>query len=334
MFKNLFHIVKNIFTEMRNIDFFLLINITENCLEYGLLYGSEHLSLLNLSIENQWRTNDGLIYDFDQFYILCDKIIHKVEEKYSIKCKNVIILFSIPGIQNFSYHQKISGNENTPTFYYDQDQWSIIHDCGKLYLLDGVIPVENIKNTIYDTLDVYESYYVVNKFIQKQLLYQTDRLAIPHVTIQCPHYLLCGSLSSQWNKTVILMDIQMNHTIITINHKKFSYGYFFWPKGIQLWINNGVIDEELLKLFIIETGDVIKNYPKAIVIISGVKCKMFQWTNRWQKYHSNKFFYLNQITNSSNNNIFFNLVNYYQDVFLPLQESEPSILDGLENILL
>jgi hypothetical protein len=335
MLKNLFYTIKSIFTQIKNIDFFLLVNITDSCLEYGVLYGSDHWSLLTLSLENQWYTHDGLITDFQQFYILLDRIINKIQKKYSIKCKKIIILFSIPGLQNINYHHQINGtNQQSPTVYYDETQWSIIHNCGKFYLLDGVIPVENIDHTTYETLDVYESYYAVNKLIKKQLLYQTDRLAVPQVTIQCPHYLLCGSLSNQWNKTVILVDIQMHQTTIAINNKKFSYGYFLWNKGVHLWIHNGIIQEELLQKFLNDLGDVIKMYPKAMVIIGGIKGKLFQWVSRLQKYHSNKIFFLNQGTNGPNNNIFFNLLKFYPDVFMEEVVEDGNILDGLENIVL
>jgi hypothetical protein len=134
------------------------------------------------------------------------------------------------------------------------------------------------------------------------------------------------------------MDINKESTIININHKKFSYGYFHWSKGINFFYNENnkdfPIDQNLLNNFLLELSDVIKKYPKSIVVIGGFNPKDFKWINYLQKLHSNKFFYLNQLTNGQNNNIFFNLLKYYNGVLNLEEEIKDEITNMLEKLIL
>jgi hypothetical protein len=98
-------------------------------------------------------------------------------------------------------------------------------------------------------------------------------------------------------------------------------------------MNNDKVEVELFNKYLMDLSDIIKNHPKSTVIIGGFKCKNFQWTHHLQKINNNKVFYLNQITNGANNNIFFNLIAYYGDVFLNNNEGDHPV-DSLGQLLL
>ena len=334
MFKIIYNFIKDFFSEVGHTEFILNINIKEDALEYGILYGFNNLELLCFGINNKWRTHQGIIYDYGQFHIVLTEIIEKIFQDYGIKCKKVLIFISIPGIQIINYHEKIHQNDNIPTFFHNDHTFEMIHDCGKIYLLNGIMPVENINNTVYETLDIYEAYYIINNILRDNLSKQLDGLALNIIGFNCPQYLLGASLSHHLNKDTILLDINWEFTVITIHHNKFSYGYFYWSKGINFFYNKNEINKDLFHNFLLEISDIIKKYPKTTVIIGGSQPKDFQWINHLQKYHPNKFFYLNGLTNGKNNNIFFNLLNFYNGSINFQEEEQDEIVEVLENILL
>jgi hypothetical protein len=334
MFKIIYNYIKQFFFNVNNTDFFLNINIKEESVEYGLLYGNDNLELLCFHINNKWKTNQGIIYNFHQFHVIIQEIIKKIQDDYGVQCKKILIFISIPGIQIINYHEKIHEKETMPTFFYNDDNFIMIHNCGKIYLLNGTLPVENIDNLIYETLDIYETYYIFNKLLKNNLTKQLDGLALDILKFHCPQYLLSGSLSQHLNKDTVLLDINMESTIININHKQFSYGYFYWSKGTNFFFQQQNINKELFNNFLLELTDVIKKYPKATVIIGGFKPKEFQWINHLQKLLPNKFFYLNSLTNTKNNNIFFNLLKSYNSCLIMEEETKDEIIEALENLVL
>lgn len=334
--KKVFNIFKNFVNNFNNIEFFLAININYNSIQYGLLYQQgDDIDIIYSNINFQWVTYNGIINDYNQLYNIILQILDKINYDYNIKCTKIMIFLSIPSFQIINYHQKINKESQQLSFYFDKSLFSLVHDCGKFFLLDSSIMVENLDNNIYENVDIYESYYLINQNLQKQLIYQMDRLALQTISFNCPHYLLSGSISNILNNDIILIDIQQNNTIIAINHKKFAYNYFFLERGVIHLIgdDNKSLNPKLLQDYLNDLVNIINKYSKATVVIGGFKSKEFQWILYLQKVCSHKIFYLNQLTNYHNNDIFFNLIYFYKEILI-FNNSSNNMFESIENIVL
>ena len=338
MINKLIKNIENFINSFRSIEFYLIIEINLQYIQYGiLLHQGESYEILYTDIETNWITYDGIIYDYAQLITIINNIHKKIYNLYDINLDKIIITLSIPGVNLVNFHDKIdkfqSYNQGI-TLYKCPNDVAIIHNCGQIYIIDGNLPIENPDNIIYNTLDIYENYLIINKTLHQEIIHQMDSVPIKTVNIYSSHYFLSASLSYQLNSDVILIDIQWNSTIITVNHNKFSYGYWYWNKGAEFIMNNKQINLENLNNFLLDLQSIIINYSKATIVIGGYKVISFNWVFHLQKLLSNKMLYLNQLTNNNHNNIFLSLINIYPQILLENIKKDSDIFHSIESIIL
>jgi predicted DNA-binding protein YlxM (UPF0122 family) len=310
-----FKFVKNIINTIEAVDFFLVVFMGYDSIQWSLIMDSKNnRSVVDTGSHNQWKIFLGSAYDFNQFYNIMTDLIHTIKKKYNITAIKIIILIGVPEIKFFNFHQKIGVNENLPAHSFNNEYYGVIHDCGKFYLIDGAMPVNSLENLLFHEADIYESYFGIHKGFYHQIMFQMDRLGIQWVNFGLSNYLLAKALSHQLKMDIVLINIEKYQTTVTINHKNFTYNYFHWDQGFFHITENNKVNKAVFDGFIKNIESILKHYSKSVVILSGygssIKINFYL-----QQLCNNKILYLNQLTNGESNHIFFNLIYYYNFIF-------------------
>ena len=340
--------------------FFLVINIVEESIQYSVIYkkATEKYEIIHSGVDKKWLTRNGYIYDFQEFQEALTRILTRTENATGLKCKDIIICVSLNYFKLYSRHRvfnrEVSVNDLDEIVEdWDRDQFSMVHDCDSVFLVNNTLPLDNIDQIHYEKLDIYSSVYLIPTIMEKNILKKANSLGLNVVSIAFPQYLLCWALSENMNNDIILMEIRSESSIIILNHKKFSYNCVYLNKGFLDFINSTPSKEDTSKLlsynmdstnlnrFLTELITIAKSNQKATIVLAGAYSKQLNMVQLLQRLSDRRFFYLESLLPSSNNGLFFNLINNYCDYLFPkdfvpeeLEIKKDSIIDKMVDVIL
>jgi hypothetical protein len=340
--------------------FFLVINVVEASIQYAVIYkkGEEKYEIIHSGVDKKWLTRNGYIYDFQEFKEALARILEKTENATGIKCKEVIVCISLNYFKLYNKHQVFNRTMNSNDLQgmvedWDRGQFTMVHDCGSVFLVNNTLPLDNIEEVDYERLDIYSSVYLIPSIMEKNIVKKANSLGLNVISLALPQYLLCWSLSENMNNDIILIEIGSENSIIILNHKKFSYNCVYLNKGFLDFVDakqtpenhsqlpTYKMDTSNLNSFLTELINIAKANQKATIVLAGPYAKKLNMVQLLQRLSARRFFYLEALLSSSNNGLFFNLIHNYCHYLLPKNffseksdYSKDSILDRMvENIL-